>query len=111
MSSMMDQAMGQMGGGAMGGPPQSIDLSSLSAPSGGDSQSFSNPGDALKAAIDALRSYVDQEKDDIDKQVALEIQAKIQSLLAKDQKELEAAQGISDVHRGVAQMTRRAQGQ
>lgn len=102
MSSMLEQAMGQMGG-AMGGPPPSIPLPAS------EGNVPSSPSDSLKGAIDAMQAYIDGEKDDIDKQVALEVQAKIQSLLAKSQKEIEAAQGVTPVHRGVARLTRQSQ--
>ena len=107
MSSMMDQAMGQMGGmgGGMGGPPPSIELPGAEA-----AAPASSPGETLQSAIDAMQSYIDGEKDDIDKQVALEVQAKIQSLLAKSQKEMESAQGVTPVHRGMARMTAQSQG-
>lgn len=101
MSSMMEQALGQMGGGMGMTPPPSIDL--------GATPPSSDPDGALRSAIDDMQAFIDSEEDDIDKQVALEIQAKIQSLLAKNQKQKEAAQGMTDVHRGVARMTRRAQ--
>jgi hypothetical protein len=77
-------------GGPPGGPP----------PGPGDSGGGS-PTDHLSTALDALHSYLASETDDVDKATVAQHLAGLQKVLAKDQKEQEAAAGITPVHRGM----------
>lgn len=49
--------------------------------------------DALVAAIDAIQDAIDNEADQEDIQVMLQCQAKLQAILAKDQKAADSAMG------------------
>jgi len=76
-------------GGGPGGPPP--------GPDGGGG----TPTEHLTTALDALHSYLALETDDIDKAKVAKHLAGLQDVLAKDQKEQEAAGGITPVHRGM----------
>ena len=98
-------------GGPAGGPP---DAGGPSPGLGGGGQ----PGVAedpqftqlIKTAVDALRQASDTGEDDVDKQLAAECMAKLQSLLGTHQKQQESALGMTDVHRGVRRAMRGAGG-
>ena len=77
--------MGAMGGG--GAPPAEAGAPSITdgAPGGGE--------DALVLALDALQDAIDNEADQEDIQVMLQCQAKLQSILAKNQSEADKAMG------------------
>jgi hypothetical protein len=75
---------GAMGGGeapAEGGPPSITE----GTPGGGE--------DALVLALDALQDAIDNEADQEDIQVMLQCQAKLQSILAKNQAEADKSMG------------------
>lgn len=104
MSSMMPPDMAALGGapapgGAGGLPP---DLAALLGGGGGEAPlpgiTEGTPGggqEALVAAIDALQDAIDADTDQEDIQVMLQCQAKLQAILAKDQKAADAAMGGS----------------
>ncbi len=96
-------APGPADGGAGGLPP---DLAALLGGGGGDPGGQEEPGlpsikdgthgggqDALIAALDALQDAIDAEADQEDIQVMLQCQAKLQAILAKDQKAADSAMG------------------
>jgi hypothetical protein len=60
--------------------------------------------DALTVAIDAIQDAIDAEADQEDIQVMLQCQAKLQSILAKNQKEADAALGGSASPRAIRRM-------
>ena len=66
-----------------------------------------NPVDLLQNAIDLLSHYIDVEPDDIDKQTVMKALATLQGVLAKDQKESEAAAGTTPAHKGMAKAIQR----
>jgi hypothetical protein len=78
--------MGAMGGGGEA-PPEEPGLPSVAdgQPGGGE--------EALTLAIDAIQDAIDQEADQEDIQVMLQCQAKLQSILAKNQAEADKAMG------------------
>jgi hypothetical protein len=57
--------------------------------------------DALRAALEMVSAYQETEQDDIDLADAEKIRTMIQSLLAKQQKEQEAAMGTTPALRGM----------
>lgn len=72
-----------------GGAPAEAPLPSITDGTHGGGQ------EALVAALDALQDAIDQEADQEDIQVMLQCQAKLQAILAKDQKAADAAMGGS----------------
>ena len=76
--------MAAMGGG---GAPEEAPAPSITdgAPGGGE--------EALVLALDALQDAIDNEADQEDVQVMLQCQAKLQSILAKNQSEADKAMG------------------
>ena len=96
---------GPADGGAGGLPP---DLAALLGGGGGDVGGQEEPAgasvadgthgggqDALINAIDSLQDAIDAEADQEDIQVMLQCQAKLQAILAKDQKASDSAMGGS----------------
>lgn len=81
---MSPDLMAMLGGG--GAPGSSAPAPAApagpdpTAPAGGDNLQF------LSDAIDAAKSYVDGEDDEVHKQTALQCIAKLQSILADEQK-------------------------
>ncbi len=86
------QIAAMMGGGGPGGPPPGMGPGG--PPSGGDSGD--HPAiQFLKVAMDNLQKYEQAEKDPEDQAVAAKVYALLRALLAKDQKEADAATGAS----------------
>ena len=83
--------MAQLGGG-QGGPPEAAE--GEAPPSIVDGQ-HGGGEDALVLALDALQDAIDAEADQEDIQVMLQCQAKLQGILAKNQKEADSAMGGS----------------
>lgn len=83
----MGALMGLLGGGGAAPPPEEGAGPSITdgAPGGGE--------EALITAIDAIQDAIDAEADQEDIQVMLTCQQKLQSILAKNQKEQDAAAG------------------
>lgn len=83
---MPPDLMALLGGGG-GGAPAEAGAPSITdgAPGGGE--------DALVLALDALQDAIDNEADQEDIQVMLQCQAKLQSILAKNQAEADKAMG------------------
>lgn len=79
-----------------GAPPQSESGSADST----------DTSDALKRAIQAVQDAAQAADDEVERQTLLQCLTKIQSLLAQEQKENEAAMGTSAVHKGLARMSR-----
>lgn len=80
------------------GMPPSIEIPVDGPPEGGGAPS--GP-DALRAALEMVAAYQADEQDDIDLEQAEKIRTLIQSLLAKQQKEQEAAMGVTPAIRGM----------
>lgn len=49
----------------------------------------------LRDAIESIQNYINVEPDDIDVQAAMKVMAGLQQILAKDQKDMESAVGIT----------------
>lgn len=87
--------MAGAGGGALAPEDAAIlgeeedDPELASAGGGGDPLEF------LRAAIEDIQSYIDQEDDDVNMAEALKLQAGIQRILANEQKAAEAAGGVT----------------
>lgn len=92
------------GGGPAGG----------AAPGGGGGQ----PGQAdtpefqakIDQAVAALHEALGMDEDDTDKQVVADCLQKLQAFKATQQKQQDAALGVTDVHRGVRRAVRSAGG-
>jgi hypothetical protein len=85
--------------GGPGGPP----------PGGPPTDGGGFPDDEvglLRGAFDHLSRYLDVANDDADKAVIAKAIAQIQGVFAKDQKEQEAAGGVTPAHRGMAKALR-----
>jgi hypothetical protein len=80
----------QIGGPDQGGPPDQ----------GGGLPD--DPVGLMQGAIDHLSKYLDVEPDDGDKLVAAKALTALQGLLAKDQKEQEAASGTTPAMKGMS---------
>jgi len=83
------ELMAELGGGA---PPEGAEGEGPVPPSVADGK----PGggeDSLVTAIDAIQDAIDAEADQEDIQVMLQCQAKLQSILAKNQKEADSMMG------------------
>jgi len=106
VSSMLpEDIMAAMGGGGGGGGPMPPDIAALmgggappEAAEGEAPPSITDgtPGggeDSLVIALDALQDAIDAEADQEDIQVMLQCQAKLQGVLAKNQKDADAAMG------------------
>jgi hypothetical protein len=109
MSSMMPPDMSAaMGGGApapggAGGAGLPPDLAALLGGGGGGAPAEAPPSitdgqhgggqESLVAALDSLQDAIDAEADQEDIQVMLQCQAKLQAILAKDQKAADSAMG------------------
>jgi hypothetical protein len=81
-------------GGPPGGPPPGPGPQGAAGPGGppgGERQAVT----FLRQAIDAIHQYVNVEPDDIDVQAAMKVMAGLQQILAKDQKDMESAVGIT----------------
>ena len=90
---LMALLAGGGGPGGPGGPPPG-------AGPGGPPPSPGGGGERqavqfLRQAIDALQQYIGVEPDDIDTQAAMKVMAGLQQILAKDQKDMESAVGIT----------------
>lgn len=70
-----------------GGPPGGQG----EAPEGNERQAVT----FLRQAIDAIQQYLRVEPDDIDQQAAMKVMAGLQQILAKEQKDMESAVGIT----------------
>ncbi len=106
MSSMLpEDIMAAMGGGG-GGGPMPPDIAQLmggggappeeAAPEGPPGIMDGAPGggeESLTIAIDAIQDAIDAEADQEDIQVMLQCQAKLQGILAKNQKDADSAMG------------------
>lgn len=64
-------------------------------PGGTGPQGGSDPASALRALIQGARAYMEIEQDDEDLAVAAQVITLIQKLLAKNQKEADAAMGVT----------------
>ena len=105
MSQMMPpDMMGAMGAGAppAGGGGLPPDLASLLGGGGAPAEAplpsitdgqHGGGQEALVTALDALQDAIDAEADQEDIQVMLQCQAKLQAILAKDQKAADSAMG------------------
>ena len=107
MSSMLpEDIMAAMGGGGGGGGPMPPDIAALMGGGGVPPEAAEGeappsitdgtPGggeDSLVLALDALQDAIDAEADQEDIQVMLQCQAKLQAVLAKNQKDADAAMG------------------
>jgi hypothetical protein len=62
-------------------------------------ESPGSPADALRDVLGGLQGYMDIEQDDEDLAVAAKVLAQLQSLLAKQQKERDAALGVGPAQR------------
>ena len=78
--------MGMLGGGAPPPPEEEAAPSVVDGEAGGGEE-------ALITAIDAIQMAIDAEADQEDIQVMLQCQAKLQGILAKNQKDADAALG------------------
>jgi hypothetical protein len=104
-------AGGPGGPGADGGaPPDSISVNPGDHPDAGQDQGGgTDPVDALKQALQSIHSFVEAADDEPDKQVALQCYAKLQSILANEQKEKEQALGVTPQTKYLAKQTARSQ--
>jgi len=96
--------MAAMGGG--GAPPEA---GAEAGPSIVDGE-HGGGEDALVLALDALQDAIDAEADQEDIQVMLQCQAKLQGVLAKNQKDADAALGGSVNPKAVRKMAPSAEG-
>ena len=97
--------MAMMGG--QGGPPEAAE--GEAGPSIVDGE-HGGGEDALVLALDALQDAIDAEADQEDIQVMLQCQAKLQGVLAKNQKDADAALGGSVNPKAVRKMAPSAEG-
>lgn len=99
--------MAALAGGG-GGPAHQIAVDpsqhpdAPSAPSGGG-----DPLSALKTAINNLHVFVAGADDEADRQTALQCYAKLQSILANEQREKESAMGTTPAHKFMAKQAQR----
>ena len=84
--------------GPPNGQPSSINLQDHGGPAPGGP----DPTAALQSAIQAVHQAAVVSDDQGDKQVLLQCLAKIQAILATEQKEKEAALGTTAAHKGLA---------
>jgi hypothetical protein len=104
---LMELLAAHAGGGAPpgpGGPPGSI---SVNPADHHEAQGSTDPVDSLKAALTAIHAFVENADDEPDKQTALQCYAKLQSILATEQKEKESALGVTPAHKMMAKATAR----
>src|SRR6188508_2611352 len=103
-----EDIMAAMGGGGGGGGPMPPDIAALMGGGGGPPEAAEGEAppsitdgthgggeDSLVLALDALQDAIDAEADQEDIQVMLQCQAKLQAVLAKNQKDADAALGGS----------------
>jgi hypothetical protein len=105
MSQMMPPDMGYPGAtsglapapGAGGGLPPDLSAhvggGDAPAPASGSDGEHGGGQDALVNAIDSIQDAIDAEADQEDIQVMLQCQAKLQAILAKNQKDADSAMG------------------
>jgi hypothetical protein len=95
MSSILD-----MLGGGQGPPP---DLGSVQGGAGIPGQPDNDAAkQALAAMIQAAQDFLDAEQDDQDKSIVSACLAKLQSIKGTQQKQNEAAAGITPVHKAMS---------
>ncbi len=82
-----------------GGP---MDGQSLPGPPEEGGGAVKDPVEALRILVDGLKAYLEIEPDDEDKNQAAQCLAKLQALLAKNQKQEETALGVSPAAKYVA---------
>ncbi len=118
----VDPMAALLGGGGAGaaaaGPPQSIplpggDAGAGAVPPGGGGGVPGQPDNpdseqALADAIDAIHRFIQSEEDEADKNIGAKILALATSITAGRQKETEAAQGITPVHKAVGRAVKKA---
>lgn len=66
-----------------------------------------DPVEALKILVEGIKAYMEIEPDEEDKNQAAQCLAKLQALLAKNQKETESALGVSPAAKYVAKQSAR----
>jgi hypothetical protein len=94
------ELLAMLTGGAGGEPePDDAALDEQFGIGGEEEESPGSPADALRDVLGGLQGYMDVEQDDEDLAVAAKVFAQLQSLLAKQQKERDAALGVGPAQR------------
>lgn len=95
---LMELLAAHAGGGGAPQAPQSISVDPSQHPDAGGGGAAA----ALKAALSSIHQFVEQADDEPDKQIALQCYAKLQGILATEQKEKETALGVTPAHKMMA---------
>jgi hypothetical protein len=101
-------ALAAHAGGGAPDMPDSISVDPSAHPSA--QQGAGDAQEALKQAIKSLHTFVDGADDEQDRQVALQCYAKLQSILANEQKEKESALGVTPQTKYLAKQSARGSG-
>jgi len=84
-------------------PPELAGLlgGAQSPPAAPEQSGPSDPLEMLRNAIESLQEYVSQEDDDINSEAASKVLAGLYKILANEQKNSEAAMGVTPAHKAM----------